>query len=40
MRVAEAYVAKAVDPHRAIDELIAAADPAAILAASGYGSSF
>lgn len=40
MRIAERYVAQARDPHVALDELIAAADPAAILKASGYGTAF
>ena len=37
MRIAQAYVAASPDPRKAIDELIAASDPAAILKASGYG---
>jgi hypothetical protein len=37
MRIAEAYVAQAADKRAAIRELIALRDPAAILAASGYG---
>jgi hypothetical protein len=40
MRIAEAYVARAADPHRAMDELIEAKDPAAMLKASGYGAAF
>ncbi len=37
MRIAEAYLARARDPHAAIDVLINAKDPAAIVKASGYG---
>lgn len=37
MRIAEAYVARAADKRAAIRELIELRDPAAILAASGYG---
>jgi hypothetical protein len=37
MRIAQAYVARATDPRRAITELIDLRDPAAILKASGYG---
>lgn len=40
MRIAQSYVAQAKDPHKAIDTLIEAADPAAILADSGYGRDF
>jgi hypothetical protein len=40
MRIAEAYVAAAENPHRAIDELIEAQDPAGILRKSGYGEKF
>jgi len=38
MRIAEAYVARASDKHRAVRELLALHNPAAILKASGYGS--
>jgi hypothetical protein len=37
MRIAEAYVARASDKAAALEALITLADPAAILAASGYG---
>ncbi len=37
MRIAEAYVAASADPHAAIDELLKAADPTAILIKSRYG---
>ncbi len=37
MRIAEAYVARASDKAAALEALITMADPAAILAASGYG---
>jgi len=40
MRIAEAYAAASPNPHQAIDELIAASDPPAILHRSGYGSRF
>lgn len=40
MRIAQAYVAQAADPHAALDELLAPKDAAAILEKSGYGSSF
>ena len=37
MRISEAYVDRAAAPHAAIEDLIRAADPAAILARSHYG---
>ena len=36
MRIAEAYVERATDKAAALEALITLADPAAILAASGY----
>jgi hypothetical protein len=36
MRIAEAYLARAADKSAALDVLLKAEDPAAILAASGY----
>lgn len=40
MRIAEAYVAAAPDPRRALDDLLKPADPAATLEKSGCGANF
>ena len=40
MRIAQAYVAQAEDPHAALDDLLVPVDAAAILEKSGYGKSF